>query len=299
MAKKYLLCLVCIIAIALTGCGRSGGRKEKQETIPVKVMKIELRDLERVIEYVGTIRGKDEAVVYPKVSGKIIEKVKDEGSPVEKGEVIAYIDRDEVGLTFEKAPVESPLAGVVGRVYVDIGSNVNPETPVALVVDMEGVKTELQIPERYTADISLGEKALISVDAYPRERFTGTITKISPVLDVETRSSPIEITIRDENRLLKSGMFAKVKLIIEERPGVPVILKEAIIGKVPDTYVYVIANNKAIMRKISLGIRQGPYFEVTNGLAVGDRVVVMGQQRLRDGSPVSVESEQETSENVL
>jgi len=150
----------------------------------------------------------------------------------------------------------------------------------------------LNIPEKYLPDIALGKSAIIKVDVYPDEVYTGKITKISPVLDIDTRSAPIEITIDDPKRLLQSGMIAKVSLILEERNKVPVILKESIIGREPDTYVYVIDNDLAAARKITLGVRQGPYFEVTDGLKEGDMVVVVGQQKLRSGVPVRVEIEE-------
>ena len=128
--KKYITFLLVgfVVSAGLIGCGKGKAVKANEETVPVKIMKVRLEDVSRVLEYIGNIKGQDEAVVYPKVSGKIIEKVNDDGSAVAKGEVIAYIDRDEVGIKFEKAPVESPLAGTVGRVYVDIGSSVNVTT---------------------------------------------------------------------------------------------------------------------------------------------------------------------------
>jgi membrane fusion protein (multidrug efflux system) len=88
-------------------------------------------------------------------------------------------------------------------------------------------------------------------------------------------------------------MFAKVRLILATHKNVPVILKEAIIGKEPDTYVYIVENNKAVLKKITLGIRQGPYYQVGEGLKQGDLVVIMGQQRLQDKALVSVEIEEE------
>jgi HlyD family secretion protein len=87
-------------------------------------------------------------------------------------------------------------------------------------------------------------------------------------------------------------MFAKVSLIIGESKAVPVVLKEAIMGKVPGAYVYVIENNKAILRNVKLGIRQDGYFEVIDGIKEGDAVVFMGQQRLRDGIDVKMEQGQ-------
>lgn len=289
---KKIIIVFSIFFIAVTifaGCGKKAAGREKQEAIPVKVMKVENKNLYKALDYVGNIKGLDEAMVYPKVSGKIIEEVRQEGSAVNKGDPILYIDRDEVGLKFEKAPVESPLTGIVGRIYVDIGANVTPQTPVALVSNMEKVQIDLDVPEKYLHQLSLGKKAMIRIDAYPDKEFTGEVTEISPIVDLETRTAPVEITIYDYEHLLQSGMFAKVKLILEEHKDAPAILKEAIMGKEPDTYVYVVEGKRTALRKITPGIREGALVEVTEGLRGGESVVIMGQQRLRDGSLVEAE----------
>ena len=273
----------------LCGCQAKPEKEKTQEAIPVKVSRIKLRDLNESLEYVGNIRAQDEAMVYPKTSGKISEKVKTDGSLITKGEVICYLDRDEVGLKFEKAPIESPLAGIVGRVYVDIGQNVNVQTPIALVVDINQVKISLDIPEKYLSQVSLGQEAKITVDAYPKEEFSGKVSKISPMVNLENRAAPIEITLDNQDHRLKSGMFASVSLIIEKHSSVSVIIKEAILGKEPDNYVYLIENNRAVTKKIILGIHDGPYYEVREGIKEGDLVVIVGQQRLYDNAPVTVE----------
>src|SRR3990167_1651984 len=112
MRFKGLFVLVMAILIFI-GCQKKDAvmKSEERQIIPVKVKIAELKDIYRTLEYVGNIKAEEEAVVYPKVSGKIIKKVKEDGSVVEKGDALFYIDRDEVGLKFEKAPVESPLDG--------------------------------------------------------------------------------------------------------------------------------------------------------------------------------------------
>jgi multidrug efflux pump subunit AcrA (membrane-fusion protein) len=279
------------LVLGLFGCQPKIKGEKTQEVIPVRVLAVIARDLNETLEYVGDIKAEDEVVVYPKVSGKITEKVKQDGAPINKGEAVAYIDRDEVGLKFQRAPVESPLSGIVGRVYVDIGQNVTNQTAVALVLDMNQVKINLDIPEKYLPQISLGQEAKISVDAYAQEEFIGKVTKVSPVVNLENRAAPIEIIIDNPEHLLQSGMFAKVNLIIAEHKNVPVVLKEAILGREPDFYVYAIENKKAISKKVKLGIHQGPYYEIRDGLKEGDLVVVMGQQRLFDGASVITEEE--------
>jgi multidrug efflux pump subunit AcrA (membrane-fusion protein) len=285
----YMLCLITAFVIT-PGCGKTKAPvAKKEDAIPVKVMKVRLDDVNKVLEYVGNIKGQDEAVVYPKVSGKVIEKVKEEGSFVDKGDVIAYIDRDEVGLKFEKAPVESPLAGTVGRVYIDIGSNVNVLTPIALVADMLAAEIDLDIPESYLPKISLGQKAIIEVDSYPGEEFIGKVVRMSPIVDLQTRTAPVELNIDNKDRRLQSGTFAKVNLIIEEHKSNPVIMKESVIGRMEPQYVYVIEDGRAVLRKVKLGVRKGAYVEVLEGLKGGESVVIMGQQKLRDGALVAQE----------
>jgi HlyD family secretion protein len=112
---------------------------------------------------------------------------------------------------------------------------------------------------------------------------------MSPVIDPLTRTAPCEIRIANPEHKLKSGMFARVKLILKEYKEVPVVLKEAILGKVPDQYVYVVANNRALMRKVQAGARSGEYVRVTEGLQKDELVVIMGQQRLFDGADVAFE----------
>jgi multidrug efflux pump subunit AcrA (membrane-fusion protein) len=276
--------------LAILGCQPKVEKKETQEVIPVRIAKIKLEALNEVLEYVGNIKAQEEVMVYPKVNGKIIEKVKKDGEQIDKGQAIAYIDRDEVGLKFEKAPIESPLAGIVGRVYVDIGQNVNAGIPVALVVNTDKVKISLDIPEKYIPKVSLGQDANIMVDAYPEQVFSGQVTKISPVVNLDNRTAPLEITIENPEQRLKSGMFARVSLIIEKHLSVPVIFKEAILGKGVDTYVYIVENNKAVMKKVTLGIHSGVYYEVRQGLKEGDAVVIVGQQRLYDNALVAAET---------
>jgi multidrug efflux pump subunit AcrA (membrane-fusion protein) len=291
-SAALIFILWCLFSV--TGCSQVDDLSKKEEAIPVKAIKVELKDIQKTLDYVGDIKAQEEAIIYPKVDGKIMEKIAEEGASVNKGDVIAYIDRDEVGFKFEKAPVESPLTGIIGRVYVDKGRSVTPQTPVALVVDMDKVKVNLDTPEEYLPKIVLGQFAEITLQAYPDEKFIGKVVKISPVLDLATRTAPVEISIPNSDHRLKSGMFAKVKLILQEHKNVPFILKEAVMGKEPNLYLYVVENNKAVLKKVTLGLRQGPYLEVEEGLKEGDLVVIMGQQRLKDNVQVNVEIEEES-----
>jgi len=290
----FIIGIAVAVNLSQAGCNAKQPQspQSKKEIIPVKVIGVELRDIQESLDYVGTIEAQNEAIIYPKVSGKISEKIKEEGASVLKDETIVFIDRDEVGLKFEKAPVVSTLNGVVGKLFVDLGQHVNLQTPIAQVMDIEKIKIKLDIPEKYTAQLSLGLKAKIKVDAYPQQEFNGEVTKIIPVVELTSRTLPIEITGDNPGLILKPGMFARVSLILKKYEKTPVILKEALLDTKDEPAVYIIENNRAFLRKIKLGIKDGPYYQVTAGLKPGDLVVIMGQQRLYESAEVKIELEE-------
>lgn len=289
LARLFPWALLAAALLAAPGCRKKP--REKKEAIPIRAMRVEPTTISRTLDYADTIEAWDRAEVFPKVGGKILEKLKEDGAPVEKGETIAYIDRDEVGFKFEKAPVESPLTGIIGRVYVDKGTNVTPQTAVAVVVDIDRVKVHLDVPEKYLPQVEIGQTARVRVEAYPHEVFTGTVVRISPVVETETRTAPIELAIDNHGHRLKPGMFAGIQLVLEKHENVPAVMQEAIIGREPNAYVFVVIGGVARLRDVKLGLRENDYLEVLKGLKDGDVVAVMGQERLRDGSPVSVELE--------
>lgn len=285
--------LVCFLSVILLLCGfRKSDERSMQEErpLPVKAMRVETQDIVRTLDFVGDIRGRDEALVYPKVSGKVIEKIKEEGAPVVKGEAMMFVDRDETGYKFEKAPVESPLTGVVGRVFVDLGSQLTLQTPVALVVNMESVRIGVYIPESRLGEVILGQTASVSVDAYPDEEFMGVVAKLSPVLDSATRSAPAEIAVSNEGHRLRPGMYARVKILVAEYKKIPVLLKEAVVGRSENhALVYAIEGGRAVRKKVMLGFQEEPFVAVNEGVKEGDLIVVVGHEKLRDGMKVVVE----------
>ncbi|MBL7081469.1 MAG: efflux RND transporter periplasmic adaptor subunit [Candidatus Omnitrophica bacterium] len=277
-------CLV--LGIFLMGCGRKVS--EEVENIPVSVVKVEKDTLKETLFYVGDIKAKDEAIIYPRVTGKIIEKRAGEGDSVKKGDALVYIDRDEVGFQFQEAPVESPIDGIVGRIYVDVGTRVLPQTPIGLVVNMDVVKVRVDVVERDLPKIRKGQVARVLVDAYSDEIFEGTVERVSPVVDLISRTALVEIKILNYDRRLKPGMFARIKILIREKEDVLIIPKDAILKEDSSNYVFVVKDNKAHRQKIETGLHENSKFEVINGLKEGEFVVTMGNTRLKKGDMVEI-----------
>jgi len=280
-----LLSVICFL-FSVMGCGKKP--PEEVTKVPVNVVKVKKGNIDEILFYVGDIKAQDEATVYPKVTGKIIEKIAKEGDSVKKGDVLVFIDRDEVGFKFEKAPVESPINGLVGRIYVDKGMSVSPNLPVALVVNMDVVKVKIDVVEKDLPKVKVSQKAKIRVDAYPNEVFEGRVVEVSPVVDLLSRTAPIEIEIQNSEHRLKSGMFARVKILTKEKENVLIIPRDAIIKEDSSNYVFVVKDSKVHRQKIEIGLCENNKFEVINGLNEDELVVTMGNIRLKEGDAVEI-----------
>ena len=287
--KKITICLFIIFLILpyISGCEEK--EKKKIEKIAVKAVRVERNSLKEFLFYVGDIKAEDEAIIYPKVSGKIIEKLVKEGESVKKGDILVYIDRDEVGFQFEKAPVESSIDGIVGRVYVDIGASVSIQTPVALIVNMDIVKVKINIVEIDLPKIEVGQLAEVYVDAYTGEVFKGVVERVSPVVDLTSRTAVAEISIPNADYRLKSGMFARIKILVDEKEDVLIIPRDAIIRENSSYYAFIVKSDNVVeRRRIEIGLNENNKFEIINGLNQGEFVVTMGNTLLKEGDTVEV-----------
>ena len=278
-----------LAALLLAGCGgKDASDKPALDTFPVRLEAASRRDLEQILSLVGSLKAKDEATLFSRVPGKLLKNVVDEGDPIKKGEAVALVERDEVGVRFEPAPVPSTLDGVVGRIYLDRGANVSPATAVALVVDQSQVLARAEVPERYAAAASLNRPVGVEVEAYPGKTFEGRISRVSPVMDPSTRSTPIEVRVENRSGALKSGMFAKLSIVLAKKEKAVSVPVEALTdGSGPA--VFVVADcRKAAKREVTLGVRTDKHVEVVSGLSEGEKVVTFGLFGLQDGSPVQI-----------
>ncbi|MBN1405867.1 MAG: efflux RND transporter periplasmic adaptor subunit [Candidatus Omnitrophica bacterium] len=303
--KTKIILLLSVIFMALFAVRfitikpqqRATGGKRMVDKISVRVRPANRGDLNLILSYVGSLKAKDEIFVFSKVTGKLVEYTVNEGDQVQKGEAIALIDRDETGLKYELARVESPISGIMGKTLLDKGANITPVinvlqgTAVAIIVDMNEMTVKINIPEPDIPHIKRGLKATISVDAYPDENFTGVVTKVSEVVDVQTRTLPIEITIPNKEHRLKSGMFTRIDITASLYKDALFLAQDSVVQEMGSSYVFIVENGTANKRKIETGIRDNGKIQVKEGLKEGEPVIVFGQQGLKDGTPVEIAKE--------
>jgi multidrug efflux pump subunit AcrA (membrane-fusion protein) len=290
--KKISALFLASAAFLAAGC--AGGAKEALDALEkdrflVKTEKVQVRPLEDYILLTGSVRALDEATLYPRAAGKLLRNLLREGDPVKKDEPVALVERDEVGVVYEPAPVPSTLTGVVGRVYQDTGATVTPQTPIALVVDQSRVRVEVDVPEKYIGKVFRDQTARIKVDAFPDRYFTGKVYRVSPVVDARSRSTVVEVLLDNAEGRLKSGMFAEVRVIVASRGAAVTVPSGAVTRGDGAAWVFVPAGDTARRVPVKTGIATADFTQV-DGVKEGDEVITFGLYGLKDGSKIKAQN---------
>jgi len=191
--------------------------------------------------------------------------------------------------------IRAPISGIISKRFFDQGSFVSTTTPIVRIVAMDRVNVLVQVVESELAQLRVGAKAEIYVDAYRKQVFRGGVSRISPTVDPESRMADMEIQVDNKDHRLKPGMFARVDLVVQRRNGVLLLSKDSLIKEHGHMRVFVHENGRALLREVVLGLEGEKYVEVVRGLQEGEEVIVAGQYELKDMMPVRVIRRQKKS----
>jgi membrane fusion protein (multidrug efflux system) len=185
------------------------------------------------------------------------------------------------------ARVIAPFAGYTSARQISPGQVISKSTLLTALVDLDTVKVEVGVPERYLGELRAGQQVEFKVAAYPKESFRGEVFFISPQLEAGTRTALVKARIANAEGKLKGGMFASLNLTLQLREAALVIPEPAIVNNGDQTMVFAVtATQTVVMKPVKTGLRLAGKAEVLNGLDVGELVVVEGTQKLRPGAPV-------------
>jgi membrane fusion protein (multidrug efflux system) len=185
------------------------------------------------------------------------------------------------------ARVYAPFSGTVGARQISPGQVISRTTTLTWLVDLDTVKVEVKVPEKYLGQLKVGQPLEFNVAAFPDEKFTGNVYFISPQLDENTRTALVKARIPNPQAKLKGGMFASLDLRLQLRNSAIVIPEPAIVNNGDATMVFVVnSTTNAVVRPVKIGMRLAGKAEVLAGLTAGEKVVVEGVQKLRPGAPV-------------
>jgi membrane fusion protein (multidrug efflux system) len=271
------------------GGGPGGpGNTEERFSVPVAVTAAKRESVRETLSLYGSLFAEREVSIVTTVNGKVSEIKVDEGDFVGKDQVLAVIDRDQAGLKFAPVEVESTIPGVVKSVMIQEGATANPGVPLFQIVDMDVVEVVVDVPEKRIGQVRTGQPVEISVISYPNRVFTGTIDRLSPVVDPASRSLETRIRVVNRGYQLKPGMFAEARIILQQRDNAVTIPLTALIDKEGRQVTFLVAGEVAKEVEPQIAFVQGERAVVDSGIEAGDMMVVIGQQSLRDGDAVTV-----------
>jgi len=187
--------------------------------------------------------------------------------------------------------IRAPFAGVLGLSTVTAGTLINPGAVIATLDDIDVVRVDFPIPERYLAVLRPGTPITATIDAYGDEAFTGRIALIDTRVNEQTRSITARAEIANPGARIRPGMAVRVAVQQGVRQGIAV--PEAAVQYEGDgAFVYRIANGErgttAQRVVVETGAVEGGFVEILSGLSNGDRVVGSGLNRIQPNAPVRV-----------
>jgi multidrug efflux system membrane fusion protein len=210
----------------------------------------------------------------------------------------AAVKSAEVNLQYTR--ILSPLDGRVGLRQVDQGNYVTPGDTNGLVVitQLQPISVLFTVPEDNLQAISkrLQAGATLPATAYGRSGATkiadGTLQTFDSQIDPTTGTIKLRAQFPNDTRVLYPNQFVNIQLLLDTHKDVTTITTAGIQRGVPGTFVYLInADSTVSVRPIKLGITDGDRVEVLSGIAPGDRIVIDGADKLRDGAKINLRAE--------
>lgn len=287
--RKVLIIFIIVVVIIAAVMIRIGTSKKDVQTeqgekiIPVEVVPVSKGTVRSTCEVLGTIKANKTAQVFPETSGRVTRIFVKEGSYVSKNNNLMAVRNESIGFEYEEGNIKSPISGNVGKILVDVGSMINPQTSVALIFEYSKVKVEFNLSEVQGGAISKSQKVDIEIDALPGQLFKGKVSEISPVIDPMTRTISAKAVINNPKKILRPGMTARITINLDEKDDVLSIPKHALL----DSYLFIVKDSTAERRDVVVGLIGDENVEILQGLSQGEPVIVIGQERLAGGEKVN------------
>lgn len=211
--------------------------------------------------------------------------------------VEAQVQIDEASLAFakedlRKTVIKAPFEGVLSNRQVSKGSHVLKGDDLVRLQDIHPMRFIFHIPQKEIPFIKVGDKLTVTMDVYPNRSFEGIVEAIEPAVDEKSRSISVFATFDNSEKLLIPGLYGHAHLALSSQAKTALFIPEqALVIRLNGSYVYKVHNNKAVLTKVTLGKRLKDQIEILTGVKKGDVIVLEGQSKLQDGSPIKGKSQ--------
>lgn len=179
------------------------------------------------------------------------------------------------------------FAGVAGSRQVSPGQVIGKNTTITWVVDLDRLKAEFSVPERFLGQIRTGQNIEMAVAAFPNEKFAGEVYFIGPQVDPSMRTALVRAYVKNPEVKLKPGMFANLDLALRVKEDAVLVPEPALMPIGDRVTVLVVGKDEtAQLRPVKVGMRTAGMAEIVSGLSSGELVIVEGTQKARPGGKV-------------
>lgn len=193
----------------------------------------------------------------------------------------------EVEAKIRKTAVRAPFSGTVGLRQVSKGSYVTPGNPIVNLVNLQTLKIEFSVPEKYMSEIARGQEVRVSAKSSDTT-YPAKIYAIEPKIDIETRSITAKAIIEQPDRRLMPGAFVNIEIIFERYSETLQVPSVALIPELGGQKVFLYQNGKAKAVKVETGIRSENTVQITKGLKQGDTLIYSGIMNVRPEKPIKL-----------
>jgi cobalt-zinc-cadmium efflux system membrane fusion protein len=190
----------------------------------------------------------------------------------------------EMEKTHQINPTISLYAPIGGKVIASLavrGAMVDQNTEILIIMDPTVLWVEAEIYERDIAKIKIGQEVEVSVPAYPEEAFPGKISYIGDVLKEDSRTITVRTEIRNREFKLKPGMFSDMIVFLNHPDDLLAVPEAAVLDDRDRKIVFISIAEGYRLQPVRVGIKEGGYWEVLEGLTEGDEVVTAGNYQLK------------------
>jgi membrane fusion protein (multidrug efflux system) len=221
-------------------------------------------------------------------------RAQDSISPQEYDQALSQFQAHEASLQLKRRDLKdarllAPFGGVMAARNVSPGQVIEKKTTLTWLLDLDPVKVEVNVPERFLGQLQVGQNLDLTVAAFPDRKFTGQVFFIAPLVDAATRTALVKARIPNPRLELKPGMFGNLELTLQVRDSAVVIPEMALTQLLENdrALLYTVSpTNTAQLTPVTLGVRLAGQVEVLSGLSGGERVIVEGGQKVGPGAKV-------------
>lgn len=191
---------------------------------------------------------------------------------------------------YQTIPVICPMNGMVTHRWLDEGSQVSAKEKIITVSDMNSLVIKAEVNEKFFSSIKQGKKIPVLLDAFPNDTLTGIISLVYPEISADTRTVKFDIKFTNSTKKLLPGMMAQLHIPVDVHEQTIAVPSDAVLtNPANEKFVFIVNKDSVAFRRIvTPGISSKTQTEIIKGLKENEKVVVMGQEMLKDSIKVKI-----------